>query len=192
VKFPVLQGEARNGACDRTCAAHRRLSATCPACRVLIDWKFVFGGVVCVKLTVVLRSPLFGNALVYDFACALTDAGDAELCIKSACDAVPRTSGRGGLLLLALDQPRRTDAGRYPYHSSGKGFLHSLSLRLESWQFPGAKLGFVTSDRSSAAACRKRARPTRRYRLRDTKLVFGDDFCEAALVATLGPALVTT
>jgi len=129
------------------------------------------------------------------FAPALTDAGDAELLvIKSACDAFATTSVAVALLLLALGSVVEelmlavsviTVPGEFP-----EVFTVTMTGKLA---VPGAKLGFVQVIAPALpTAGSTHAHPTG-IGLRDTKLVFGGvTSVKLALVAALGPALVTT
>ena len=125
---------------------------------------------------------------------ALTDAGDAELLvIKSACDAVATTSVAVALLLLALGSAVEELMLAVSVITVPAGVPAFTVTTTGKLAVPGAKLGFVqVIVPALPTAGSAHAHPTG-IGLRDTKLVFGGvTSVKLALVATLGPALVTT
>jgi hypothetical protein len=126
---------------------------------------------------------------------ALTDAGEPELLvIKSAWDAVATTSVAVALLLLALGSVVEELMLAVSVITVPGGFPDVFTVTTTGkLAVPGAKLGFVqVIVPALPTAGSTHAHPTG-IGLRDTKLVFGGvTSVKLALVAVLGPALVTT
>jgi hypothetical protein len=126
---------------------------------------------------------------------ALTDAGEAELLvIKSACAAVATTSVAVALLLLALGSVVEELMLAVSVITVPGGFPDAVTFTMTGkLAVPGAKLRFVQMIVPALpTAGSTHAHPTG-IGFRVTKLVFGGvTSVKLALVAVLGPALVTT
>jgi len=121
---------------------------------------------------------------------ALTDAGEAELLvIKSACNAVATTSVAVALLLLELGSVVEELMLAVSVITVPGGFPNAFTVNTTGKvAVPGAKLGLV----QLIVAPKTQAQPGG-IGLREKNVVFGGNTSEKlALVATLGPALVTT
>ena len=120
---------------------------------------------------------------------ALTDAGDAELLvIKSACSAVATTSVAVALLLLTFGSVVEELMLAVSVITVPGGFPDAFTvITTGKLAVPGAKLGLV----QVIVAPKTHAQPGG-IGLREKNVVFAGTTSEKlALVATLGPALVT-
>jgi hypothetical protein len=163
----------------------------------VIDWKVVFGGVICVKVipAVAATGPLFVTVCVYVMLLpAATELGEAELVTtRSACVARATTSAAVALLLAALGSVVEVPTVTVSFTAVPAAVPAVTLTTTGKLAVPGAKLGFVQLIVPALPTVgRVHDHPTGTV-VSEKNVVLGGVFSvNVALVAGLGPAFVTT